>query len=164
MPLGQTFAPFAPEREPAGRRWRRYRAGHRGIRGSTELTALVNVGLLTAIFFIFDSAYILKPGFVVELPVADFVGGALPNSMVVTMTQEGILFFNDERMPFEGLGYALAQARQKSKDVTLTIEADTRVSYGTIARVMNLAGEVGIKQVNLATSPSFGQEAIPWDE
>lgn len=154
----------APERDPAGRRWRRYRAGRKSIRLWSALTAFVNVGLLTAGFFIFDSSYILRPGFVVELPVADFVDGASPNSMVVTLTQEGIVFFNDERTPLEGLGYALAQARQKSKDVTLTIEADNRVSYGMIARVMNLAGEVGIKKVNLATSPSFGSEAIPWEE
>lgn len=161
MPFQQ---PGTPTREPAGRRWRRYRTRRKYFQGPLALTALVNVGLLAAMFFLFDSSYILKPGFIVELPVADFMGGSLQNSMVVTLTQEGIVFFNDERTPIEGLGYALAQARQKNKDVSLTIEADTRVPYGMITRVMNLSGEVGIKQVNLATSPSFGQEVIPWDE
>lgn len=143
-------------------RWRRFRSKYRLFARPAPVAALVNVALLIVLFMVWGSYVILRPGMIVRLPVAAFVsGGPYGQQMVVTVTQEGMVFFNDDRMPMDGLGLALNQAVRKNRDLSMTIEADARVPYETIMRVMNMAAAVGIRQVNLATRPSFGEEVMP---
>lgn len=149
-----------PEQQ-TGLRWRRFRPKYRLARGPMPVIALVNVGLLIALFMVWGSEIVLRPGMIVRLPVAAFVSGAAYGQMVVTITQEGQVFFNDDRTPLDRLGPALVRAVQKNKDGSMTIEADARVPYETIIRVMNLATAAGVRQVNLATRPSFGEEVMP---
>ncbi len=143
-------------------RWRRFRPKYQLYVGPMPVVALVNVALLIVLFMVWGSHIILRPGMIVRLPVAAFVSGVpYGQQMVVTVTQEGLVFFNDDRMPMDRLGPALNQAVRKNKDLSMTIEADTRVPYETVMRVMNMAAAVGIRQVNLATRPSFGEEVMP---
>jgi len=71
--------------------------------------------------------------------VAEFVAGAPYGARVVTLTRDGLVFFNDERIPLESLGAALHQAGRRDAALVLTVQADARVSYGDIVRVMNMA-------------------------
>jgi biopolymer transport protein ExbD len=145
----------------AGLRWRRFRPQHRLGRGPVPVLALVNLALLLILFLVWGSKIVLRPGMIVQLPVAAFVAGAPYGQIVVTVTQEGQLFFNDDRIPLDRLGPALARSVQKNKDVFMTVEADARVSYETVVRIMNLATAAGVRQINLATRPSFGEEVMP---
>lgn len=149
-----------PEQQ-MGSRWRRFQPKYRLSPGPVPVTALVNVALLFMLFLVWGSEIVLRPGMTVHLPVAAFVSGAPYGHMVVTVTQEGQVFFDDERTPMDRLGPALIRAVHKNRNITMTIEADARVSYETIVRVMNLAAAAGIRQVNLATRPSFGEEVMP---
>ncbi len=119
--------------------------------------ALINVAAATALFMTMDSAFVLKPGVIVELPSADFVSGSHYEAMVVTLTQEGKVFFNDEWMPLNELAFAFKQAAHRKQQLSLIIEADARVPYGTVVRVMNMATAARIRQVNLATRPFTGE-------
>lgn len=149
-----------PEQQ-TGLRWRRLQPKYRLSRGPMPVVALVNVALLIMLFMIWGSEIVLRPGMIVQLPVAAFVSGAPCGHRVVTVTQEGQVFFDDDRIPMDRLGPALSRAVQKNGDLSMTIEADARVSYETIVRVMNLAAAAGIRQINLATRPSFGEEVMP---
>lgn len=149
-----------PEQQ-TGLRWRRFRPKYRLTHGPVPVTALVNMALLIVLFMVWGSEIVLRPGMIVQLPVAAFVSGVPYGYMVVTVTQEGQVFCNDDLTPLDRLGPALIRAVQKNKDLSMTIEADARVSYEIIVRVMNLAAAAGIRQVNLATRPSFGEEVMP---
>ena len=151
---------YIPEQQ-AGLRWRRFHPKYRLYHGPIPVMALVNVALLLMLFLVWGSNIVIQPGLIIQLPVAAFVSGTPYGHVVVTVTQEGQLFFNDDRTPLDRLGLALSHAVRQNKDLSLTIEADARVSYETIVRVMNLATAAGIRQVNLATRPSFGEEVVP---
>ena len=138
-------------------RWRRFRPKYHFVRSPFAVIPLINVGLVIVLFMVSGSAFVLQPGVMVQLPVGDFVSGAHYGSMVVTLTQEGMVFFNDERMPIEGLAFAFSQAAHRNQDLVLIIEADVRVPYGTIIRVMNMATAARIRHVNLSTRPSIGE-------
>jgi len=147
--------------EQAGLRWRRYRPKRRVFREPLNLLALINVATVFGAFLLLNADFVLQPGVLLQLPAAAFVTGARYSDTVITITQEGQTFFNDERMPLEAVGQALAQVAERNPAVTLTIEADYRVPYGAIVRVVNLATAIGIHQVNLATRPGFGEEIMP---
>lgn len=146
------------------RGWRRYRISQRLYRRSLEFAPFLNLGLLMLMALLFSSVFVLQPGVLVELPISGFNAGTPYGPMIVTMTQEGMVFFNDERLPLETLGEAFAAFRHRYKDAAITVQADYRVPYGSVVRVMNMALDAGIKTVNLATQPSFDQEIVPWDE
>ncbi len=144
--------------EQVGKRWRRFRSKSGLFHGPLPLIPMINVALVFVLFMVLDFSFVLQPGVMVELPAADFAGGSHYGSMVVTLTQEGKVFFNDECMPVEGLAFAFSQAVHRNQDLALIIEADERVPYGTVVSVMNMATAARIRKVNLATRPSFGEK------
>lgn len=148
-------------REQAGIRWRRYRPRQRLFNNPLGLMPLVNLALLIMLFMLLHASFVRQPSSAVQLPNAAFLNGAPYGLMVVTLTQEGLVFFDDERMAFDDLATAFCKAVRDRKATAITIEADIRVPYGVILRVMNMATAAGLQQVNLATRPSFGEEVMP---
>lgn len=147
--------------EQAGIRWRRYRPRQKLFHNPLGLVPLVNLALLIMLFMLLHASFVRQPAAAVQLPGAAFLAGAPYGQMVVTLTQEGLVFFNDERMPLDSLAAAFGKVVRDRKDTAVTIEADVRVPYGVILRVMNMASAAGLQQVNLATRPAFGEEVMP---
>lgn len=148
-------------REQAGIRWRRYRPRQRLFHNPLGLIPLVNLALLIMLFMLLHASFVRQPSSAVQLPTAAFLAGTPYGLMVVTLTQEGLFFFNDERVTIEELASAFRNAVRDRKTTAITIEADVRVPYGVILRVMNMATTAGLQQINLATRPSFGEEVMP---
>jgi biopolymer transport protein ExbD len=145
----------------AGIRWRRYHPRQRLFHNPLGLVPLVNLALLIMLFMLAHASFVRQPSCAVQLPTAAFLAGAPYGIMVATLTQEGLFFFNDERMTLDGLATAFRNAVRDQQITAIMIEADVRVPYGVILRVMNMATTAGLQQVNLATRPSFGEEVMP---
>jgi len=145
---------------PAVRRWRRYRTSARISRSPFAFIPLLNVFLLVFFFTAYNSSFVLKPGINVQLPSGAFQQGALYSSMSVILTQEGMIFYNDERSGLDSLGGRLAAAA-KNRSLQLAIESDARVPYDTVIRVLNMASAAGISNVFLSVRPTFGEELMP---
>lgn len=150
-----------PALEQAGIRWRRYRPRRKLFYNPLGLVALVNLALLIMLFMLLHASFVRQPASAVQLPGAAFIDGAPYSLMVVTLTQEGLVFIDDERMPLDSLASVFAKNARERKDTAVTIEADVRVPYGVILRVMNMATAAGLQQVHLATRPAFGEEVMP---
>lgn len=146
---------------PAGRRWRRYELSARLFHRPMAVIPLLNVLLLILLFIIFHSAFVLKPGINIQLPAGAFQEGAFYNSRVVILTQEGLVFYNDERLPLEALAAAFRADKAENGAFQLTLEADLRVPYDSIMRVLNMAAAAGVSNIYLAVRPTFGEEIMP---
>ena len=130
---------------------RRFKGRYRRAVGPIEVTALLNVLLLLLLFHFASSRFVLQPGVRVRLPEAPFADGVPYGTRVLTLTQGGMVFFNDERMAMDRLGAALARV---GGDDPLLIEADEGTGYGTLMEVYALATKAGIREVVLATRPA----------
>jgi len=139
---------------------RRFMARRRMFAGPMVAVPLVNVALLVILFFVINSAFVLQPGVVVNLPTSSFTSGAQYGPMVVMITQEGMVFFNDERTTIDGLQSAFAQMAFESPDTPLIIEADGQVRNATIVRIYNMAMAVGVRKVLLATRVSTAAQGV----
>jgi biopolymer transport protein ExbD len=114
-----------------------------------------------------DRKFILEPGVLVDLPKATIEQGSPFGMTAVVLSIKGterdereeIVFFDDVR-------YRLKQEEQKKRlqrafssrvrdgrEVTLIIQADRKVSHGTIVDLMNMALSAGIDKVNIAARP-----------
>lgn len=139
--------------------WGRFRPKTRRFKSPFAIIPLIDVALLLFIFFAAGSRFVLQPGILVELPSGRFAAGTPYGPMIVTLTQEGFVFFNDDRVRLDDLAHAFSEAVRRNKEIPLLIEADYRVPYGAIAKVMALADSAGIRQVNLAVTESVREDA-----
>ncbi len=130
---------------------RRFNPAQRRIRGLLVLAPWLDVVVLLLLFFITQSSFVVQPGVVLELPVSESNGYARYGDLVVTIPQEGMFFFHDERMTLDGLARALAQEARLDSDRALLIEADQRITHHTLVEVYNMAVSAGLRQVLLAT-------------
>jgi len=142
-------------------RWRRFQMNARVFNNPFAPIPLLNIFLLIFFFVVFNSAFVLKPGINVQLPAGAFQQGSLYSSMAVILTQEGLVFYNDERVGLDSLADALRSSVGKNKSLQLTIEADLRVPYDKIIRVMNMATAAGVSNIFLSVRPTFGEELMP---
>ncbi len=130
---------------------RRFRQQHLLRRTLLDPAMWVDFALLVLVVFILQSAYVVQPGIVVDLPETPMKGGAPYGSLVVTLSQEGLLLFDDQRMTVDAFAEALHRAVRREPSATLVIEADARVAHGELARIYGLAVQSGVRQVVLAT-------------
>ena len=130
--------------------WRYLPRGRRGV-SPVDPLALLDLLLLLGLFFFAQSSLVQRPVVPLELPRAPFLAGAPYTDLVVTISRENMIFFQDERTTMAGLRAAFAQAAYKQPDAGLVVEADGKVSYQTLLGVYQMAIEAGIDEVALAT-------------
>ncbi|MBN1267979.1 MAG: biopolymer transporter ExbD [Kiritimatiellae bacterium] len=130
---------------------RRYALTLRRARGPVDAVPLIDAALIVFLFFLVSSAFVLQPGIAIQLPAADFSSGAPYRSMIVSISQEGMIFFNDERTTLEGLKSAFSQAVHDDPGSTLLVEADRGVPHATLVNIYNMAAAAGIEQVVVGT-------------
>ncbi len=119
-------------------------------RRTMELTPLIDVVFLLLIFFMLTSSFISQPGIKINLPKA-LTGQLLQkNTLVLTITEDNRIYFNNKRILFKELKDKLKDVDRKEQ--TLLIKADKQASLGRIVEVWDLCRELGIHQVNIATT------------
>ena len=120
-------------------------------KGKLDITPLVDVVFLLLIFFMLSSSFIMQPGIKVDLPNSV---NAEPNKLeniVVTLTQENQVYFNNERVTLEGLKRRIRRSIRKSPLGRLIIKADTNSRHGSVVEVMNIARQVGVEKIAITT-------------
>jgi biopolymer transport protein ExbD len=120
-------------------------------RGLLAAAPLADVVLSLVLFFVINTSFVLQPGVRLTLPSAEFASGVPYGAIVVTISQEGLIFFNDQRMPLEGLEQAFRRSVYENPDAKLIIEADGRVQHRKLIDLYNMAMAAGIREVALAT-------------
>jgi biopolymer transport protein ExbD len=127
-------------------------------RVALELTPLVDVVLMLVIFFMLTTTFVVGTGIKVDLPQGQAVQQPRESDAVITMTKEGRLYYQDERVSLEKLRAALQQTFQQQPGVRLVIKADTQVQHGQVVEVMDMAKLVGIEKLAIATAPKPSPE------
>jgi biopolymer transport protein ExbD len=127
-------------------------------RVALELTPLVDVVLMLVIFFMLTTTFVVGTGIKVDLPQGRAVQQPRESDAVITMTKEGRLYYQDERVSLEKLRAALQQTLQQQPGIRLVIKADTQVQHGQVVEVMDMAKRVGIEKLAIATAPKPSPE------
>jgi biopolymer transport protein ExbD len=145
----------------------RFRVGQ----GLLSMAPWLNLGLLILFFVLIESRFIVQPGVVVKLPEAPFRGGLHPTLTAVILSMESgmpgvreeIAFFDDERFLMRDdaqvarFRAVLVGKLLKRPESSLTLQADVNVRHGTVMRILTMARESGVKDVDLATREEGGK-------
>ena len=136
-----------------------FRPRLRRVASPVDTVAFLNVIAVGVLFYLLRAPFVLQPGIRLDLPEAAFADGLSYNALVVTVSQEGMVFFNDRRVTMEDLLAEFQKAVHEQPDRGLVLEADRRVSHGTLVNIYNLAMEAGVRKVSLATRVAAPPEA-----
>lgn len=140
---------------------RSFRPRRRTGRGFLTGIVFLDAALLISAFVLATSPFVRQPGIMLDLPIAGQCAGIRFNDMVLSITREGLLFFNDEKVELDNLEPAFRTAVEKRPDTALILEADRSISQATTATIYDAAAAAGFRQIFIATQKPTPVQPTP---
>lgn len=119
-----------------------------------SFSSLTDIVFLLLIFFLLSSSFVLQPGIKVQLPKSESAEEETQRQIVITLTEKGAIFLNDQSVTTETLGGKLSKLLKNDRDKVVVIKADQTVSLQNAVEVMDIAKGVGATRLLIATQPS----------
>ena len=117
-----------------------------------NITSLIDVLFLLLIFFMVSSTFIEQPGMYLQLPEAETSTLREIKDLVLQIQPVGVMFLNSRQVNWENLKAFLDEEFQQNTEAALILQADKEVKHGNVVRVMDIAQQVGITKLIIATS------------
>ena len=122
---------------------------------SLTLTPLVDVIFLLLIFFMIGSSLVFQPGITVNLPETRQEFKSVADKLIITLTKEKLLFFNDQRLEdWNHLEQRLANVAynqrspatpiHRNRSPIIILKADKDVAYDDIVKIMSITRRYGL--------------------
>lgn len=120
-----------------------------------NITPLVDVMLVLLVAFIV-TVPVLTQSIKVDLPKTEASASSAPTKRVtVSIDSSGALFLDRQPLGSEqAVVEALRQARQASSDaLVVQVQADEKVAYAPVARILGALEKAGFTKLSLLTAP-----------
>ncbi len=117
-----------------------------------NLTPLIDIVFNLLIFFLITTTFVQNPGIEVDLPKAtQSAEQANDDAVIVAVTEEGRLIYGGAAVSIDELREKLEEKRGEREDDTVIIQADAETPHGKVVEVMDLARQIGYRQLAIAT-------------
>lgn len=126
------------------------RRGHRK-RVTINITSLIDILFLLIIFFVVTSTFLEQPGMRLDLPSAETAEQTEVRELVLEMDASGRMRLGGDEVTIASLRQALAH-RIEGGDAErlLVIRADRGARHGDVVKVMDIAKQVGVRDLVIA--------------
>ena len=119
-----------------------------------EIIPMIDTMFFLLVFFMIATlAMTIQHGMPVSLPTAESSTDKITEYVSLTLTREGMLYYNKEAITLQELEMRLANLQQSSSAPSLLINADEQVPHGQVIKVMDLIRLSGITTMSIATKP-----------
>ncbi|MGE5314509.1 MAG: ExbD/TolR family protein [Acidobacteriota bacterium] len=118
--------------------------------------SLTDIVMQLLIFFLLSSSFMMTTGVKVQVPKTQTNETVNDRQTVLTVTENGRLFFNLEEVTKETLAQKLIPVIDKDPEQIIVVRADKNVSLQSAVDVMDIAKGVGGKRFLIATEQSEG--------
>jgi len=122
------------------------------IYGSEQINIipLINVVFLLLIFLMFSPNFVMQSGISVNLPRAVTSEVVKYENINLVISSENVIYINGKVITDLELKPLFKQAAKRNQ--AILIKADKRASLGKAVEIWDLARDLGITQVNIATN------------
>ena len=119
--------------------------------------SMADIAMLLLIFFMSTTIIGARERLGVRLPAA-YAGERIPREFGVriSLSPEGRVALNDAEIELESLGTVLSEKLRRQPGLAISLHADARVPYASVARVIEQLQTAQAARVSLAT---YGREA-----
>ena len=121
-----------------------------------NITSLIDVMFLLLIFFMVTSTFLDQPGMKLELPSAESAEVARIEKLVLYISSDDMVVFNNEQIALDDLEGVMRDAISEIEDRTLVLNADRAVQHGTVIRVMDIAKKLGLEKLVIGIKKEDG--------
>lgn len=119
-----------------------------------EIIPMIDTMFFLLVFFMIATlSMTIQHGMPVTLPTAESSTDKVPDQISLTLTREGALYYNKERIELPELEIRLVSLQQTDPDPSLVINADEQVPHGRVIKVMDIIRLAGIPNMAIATKP-----------
>ena len=119
-----------------------------------DLTSLIDVVFLLLIFFMLTTTFVnLENRVEVNLPSGDFAAAEPSENIIVSVTENNIIYFNGKLIDPLKLTENVAVELKKAPEKIVVLEADKNVLHGKVIRIMDLLKKGGAEKIAIATQP-----------
>jgi biopolymer transport protein ExbD len=119
-----------------------------------DITPLIDVVFLLLIFFMLTTTFInVESGVKVDLPSGDFAAVEERQNLVVSITENNVLYLNNMLINPNNLSERIREEIGNNVDSLVVLEADQNISHGKVVRVMDLIKKGGAEKIAIATKP-----------
>jgi len=116
-----------------------------------NVTSLVDVLFMMLTFFVVSTTFLEQPGMKLDLPNAQSAEAAKVDAYVLYLYQDGAMQLNGHAITIENLTETLKAGLPQMKESSLSLFADKNATHGKVVEVMDIARQVGIKKLVVAT-------------
>lgn len=127
----------------------------RGVSVGADLTPMIDVVFQLILFFLVSTTFAVLPAINVNLPESETSQAQSIAGITITATASGKLFFNDEKITIQSMDKKLKNfdtEGKKREEYPVTLEADEKVTNGTIVKIFDVLRKNGFVSVNLRTT------------
>lgn len=117
-------------------------------------SSLTDIVLLLLIFFLLSSSFVIQPGIKVQVPKAETGEMQTERNIVITLTERGLVFLNNQQISKAQLGQRLSALLGERKEKVVVVNADRTVSLQNTIDVIDIAKAVGATRFMIATQPA----------
>jgi biopolymer transport protein ExbD len=114
-----------------------------------NVTPLVDVVLVLLIIFLITAPVLYQSAIKVQLPKAKTGEQAQKSPMNFSITKEGDLAWDKEKLDWDTLGKRLAALGAKAADETAIISADQATPHGIVIKLMDALRQAGLTRFAL---------------
>ena len=114
-------------------------------------SSLTDIVLLLVIFFLLTSQFVIQTGVKVKLPGSKTNEQSEPTRMIVTVTEEGVIYAGPDQVTLEMLPEKLTAMSSLNEEGSLVIRADKTVQIDLVIKVIDAAKSVGIGKFTIET-------------
>jgi biopolymer transport protein TolR len=134
------------------------------VMGEINITPLTDVMLVLLVIFMVTTPLIMKAGIDINLPKAHAKPDAPLQRLTITVSADGKVYLDNERVSLDALGAQLAERINKGADPSVTVSADRLVPYGDAVHVLDIARQAGAAKLVLAAEPAAPLAPVPAGE
>ena len=116
-----------------------------------DIAPLIDIVFQLLIFFMLTSSFVMQPGIKVNLPKAVTSEAIKYENIEILITSENVIYLNGNVITTNELKALLKQA-SKRKGQTILIRADRHASLGRVVEIWDMARDLGIAEINIATN------------
>jgi biopolymer transport protein ExbD len=115
-----------------------------------DIAPLIDMVFQLIIFFMLTSSFVMQPGIKVNLPKAVTSEAVKYENIEIVVSSENVAYFSGKVITTDELKSLLKQAAKRKQSVL--IKSDRHAALGRVVEIWDLARDLGIAQVNIATN------------
>ena len=115
-----------------------------------DIAPLIDIVFQLLIFFMLTSSFVMQPGIKVNLPKAVTSEVVKSENLEILVTSENVVYLNGRVVNTQELKVILKISGKKGQ--TILIKADKHTSLGRVVEIWDLARDMGVTQINIATN------------